>query len=76
MDEHQIADMWSLFREYVDNKNLEAVATKFIDLLADLGITEEELQGSLGVDNYLDNAINYFLDIEEEDDYELNEWDE
>ncbi len=76
MDEHQIADMWSLFREYVDNKNLEAVATKFIDLLADLGITEEELSGSLGVDNYLDNAINYFLDIEEEDDFELNEWDE
>ncbi len=76
MDEHQIADMWSLFREYVDNKNLEAVATKFIDLLADLGITEEELSDSLGVDNYLDNAINYFLDIEEEDDFELNEWDE
>lgn len=76
MDEHQIADMWSLFREYVDNKNLEAVATKFVDILADIGLTESEMTDSLGIDKYLDNAINYFLDIEEEDDYELNEWDE
>ncbi len=76
MEDSHVADIWSLFREYVDTKNLEDAATKFVDLLADLGVDDDALTGTLGVDKYLDEAINYYLDIDEpEEDDLLNDWD-
>jgi len=59
-----------LFRSYVDKKQLEVVAEKYIDLCADYGVDEESMINSLGSDTVLDEAIKYYLDIDEEEDDE------
>ena len=77
MNEEQISDVWTLFKEYIDKKQIEVIAEKYIDLLADYGISDETLKDCIGVDANLDEAISYYLDIdsdiyleEEEDDWE------
>ena len=66
MDESQIVDIWTLFKEYVDKKNIEIAAERYVDLLADYGVDDHILTQTLGTDNHLDAAINYFLDVDEE----------
>ena len=75
MNEEQIADVWMMFKEYLDKKHVEMAAERFIDLMADYGVSDETFKDLLGTDAALDAAINYYLDIdsEYEDDYD---WDE
>lgn len=77
MNENQVADIWMLFKEYVDKKILDVLAERYIDLLADHGVGDKILEGATGVDDDLDNAIEYYLDAgtEEEDDFEEDNWD-
>ena len=75
MDEDQIADIWNLFKNYLDKKQPELVAEKFVDLLVDYGVDDSTLKSSLGNDKLLDAAIQYYLEDEDEEDYE-QEWDE
>jgi hypothetical protein len=72
MTEGQIADIWNLFREYIDKKNIDIAAEKFVDILADYGVSDETFKDVLGNDRYLDAAINYYLEIDNDldDDYE------
>jgi len=74
MDEDQIADIWNLFKNYLDKKQPELVAEKFVDLLVDYGVDDLTLKSSLGNDKLLDAAIQYYLEDEDEDDEQ--EWDE
>lgn len=76
MNEEQISDIWTLFKEYVDKKQVDLVAEKFVDLLADYGVSDITFKESLGVDGALDEAIEYYLDDEDEDEDEIEEWDE
>jgi len=76
MDESQIVDVWTLFKEYMDKKNLDVAAERFVDLLADYGVDDHTLTQVLGSDNTLDNAINYFLDIDAENYEEDDPWDD
>jgi hypothetical protein len=71
MNEAQIADIWSLFKECLDKKQIDIAAEKFIDLLADYGVDDITFKELLGNDKYLDYAINYYLDLD--DDYEEDE---
>ena len=77
MNEEQIADIWMMFKEYVDKKQIEVVAEKYIDLLADYGIQDQTFKESIGTDLTLDRAIGYYLEIDADlyDDDE-EEWDE
>lgn len=77
MNENQIGDIWMLFKEYVDRKSIESVAERFVDLLADYGISDRVMEGALGTDDALDDAINYYLDetSEEEEGYEEDNYD-
>ena len=71
MNEDQIVDIWNLFKEYLDKKQIDIAAEKYIDLLADYGVDDITLKESLGNDKYLDYAINYYLDLDSEyDEYE------
>jgi hypothetical protein len=72
MNEVQIADIWMLFKEYVDKKNVSIAAEKFVDILADYGVSDETFHSLLGVEGHLDDAINYYLDL----DSDLDEDDE
>ena len=76
MNESQIVDTWTLFKEYVDKKNQDIAAERFVDLLADYGVDDHTFTQVLGSDSVLDGAINYFLDIEEENYEEDDPWDD
>jgi hypothetical protein len=52
------------------------VAADYVNTLLDYGIKDSTLQGLIGVDSYLDAAIEYAIDgedIEDEDYYEDEE---
>ncbi len=76
MNENQIADIWLLFKEYTDKKALESLAERYVDLLADHGISDKTLKDSLGYDDALDDAIEYYLGQDSEEEYEEEDnWD-
>ena len=75
MNEDHISDIWTMFKEYVDKKQIELVAEKYVDLLADYGVSDETFKEVIGTDSNLDEAIGYYLDLDTEDD-EDEEWDE
>ena len=64
MDEAQIVDIWTMFKEYLDKKHIEMAAERFVDLCADYGVSDEAFKDALGNDGALDAAINYYLDID------------
>ena len=68
MDESQIADVWMMFKEYLDKKQIATAAERYVDLLADYGVEVEQLKYLLGTDAVLDHAINYYLDLDEPDE--------
>ncbi len=43
MNENQIADIWMLFKEYADKKAVESLAERYVDLLADHGISVDAM---------------------------------
>jgi hypothetical protein len=75
LNETQIGDIWLLFADYIDKKQLELVAERYVDLLADHGVSDKVLQNATGVDETLDSAIEYYLDEDEIDDDDYKELD-
>jgi len=75
MNEEHISDIWTMFKEYVDKKQMELVAEKFVDLLADYGVSDETFKEVIGTDSNLDEAISYYLDLDNVDDDD-EDWDE
>ena len=76
MDESQIADVWMMFKEYLDKKHVEMAAERFVDLIADYGTSDEVFTDLLGTETALDKAINYYLDLDEEEVFEEEvDWD-
>jgi hypothetical protein len=73
LNETQIGDIWLNFVEYLDKKQLENVAERYIDLLADFGVSDKVMKGAIGIDDTLDQAIGYYLDDEDEDDSDYKE---
>jgi hypothetical protein len=65
LNETQIGDVWLNFVEYLDKKQLETVAERYIDLLADFGVSDRTMQNATGVDEILDQAIAYYLNEDE-----------
>ena len=71
MKEDLIADIWTLVIEHIPEKHRKDLAADFVNTLLDYGIKESTLQSLLGIDDYLDGAIEYSTDdeeIEEEDE--------
>ena len=75
MNEEHISDIWTLFKEYVDKKQVELVAEKFVDLLADYGVSDETFKEVIGTDSNLDEAVSYYLDLDNVDEDD-EDWDE
>lgn len=68
MTEQQIVEIWSLFREHCDKKQLTVAAEHFVELLADFGTADNTLKNSLGNCSTLDIAISYYLDLDNQED--------
>ena len=75
MNEEHISDIWTMFKEYVDKKQMDLVAEKYVDLLADYGVSDETFKEVLGTDSSLDEAIGYYLDLDNVDEDD-DDWDE
>ena len=76
MNENHNGDIWMLFKEYVDKKVLDVLAERYVDLLADHGISDRVMAAASGVDEDLDNAIDFYLDeTSEEEEIEEDDWD-
>ena len=70
LDSNKVIELWQFFKEYLDQKQIEVIAEKYVDLLADYGVPDEELQDAIGHDDNLDDAINYYLDVDNEDKHD------
>jgi len=68
LNETQIGDVWLLFADYIDKKVIDSVAERYVELLADFGVTDRILNGATGIDGALDSAIEYYLDEESDED--------
>lgn len=74
MKEELYADLWTAVIEHIPEKSREDAASDFVNILVDHGVKDSILDGLLGVDHYLDTAIEYVLDGEEiDEDYEEDE---
>jgi hypothetical protein len=78
MKEDLLADLWSVVVEHIPEKKRADVAADFVNTLMDYGIKEATLDALLGVDTYLDNAIDYVvdgkaIDEDEDEDYDKDE---
>ena len=76
LNETQVGDIWLNFVEYIDKKQLETVAERYVDLLADFGVSDKIFKESLGVDEILDQAIGYYLNDEDIDEGDDEDYDE
>lgn len=70
LNETQIGEVWLLFADYLDKKQVDIAAERYIELLVDYGINDRTLQNASGVDQVLDQAISYYLEEDQEDDQE------
>tara|TARA_B100001287_G_scaffold238423_1_gene211874 strand:- start:15719 stop:15949 length:231 start_codon:yes stop_codon:yes gene_type:complete len=76
MNEDFVAELWNLFKEYLDKKHNEMAAERFVDMLVDYGMADDQLRELLGQDKILDFAIQYYLEMDQNELDEDDEWDE
>ena len=72
MDEDLIIETWDVFKEYIPEKNRETTAAHFVDFLLGKDVDVSVLEGLMGYDPHLDQAIEEAVgeseDHEEEDE--------
>ena len=78
MEEDLIIETWDLFREYISEKHRGTAANQYIDFLLGKDVEMSTLEGFLGYDPHLDDAIELVLgndkeesDNEDDDDLEF-----
>ena len=80
LSEDNIIDIWTGLKEFFDKKSIETVASKYVDILADNGVSDHVFRAAIGGDEDLDEAIEYYLDDWSEEgseiDYDAEDWDE
>ena len=78
MKEDLIADLWNVIIDHIPEKARKDVASDFVNTLLDYGIKDSTLESLMGIDPYLDDAIEYSIDGEDiaEDDPEYYEDEE
>jgi hypothetical protein len=80
MEENLIIEMWDIFKEYIPEKNRETAANHYVDFLVGKDVDANVLEGLIGYDQHLDQAIEMILgdeketsDEEDEEDWNYNE---
>lgn len=75
MEESLIIEVWDTFKDYIPEKNRDTAANHFVDFLLGKDVDTSILEGVMGYDPHLDNAIELVLDEENQDD-DKDEYDE
>lgn len=79
MDESLIMEVWDTFKEYIPDKNKDTAANHYVDFLLGKDVEVSVLEGFVGYDSHLDDAIKAAVaeesgwDEEEADDFEEDE---
>ena len=76
MKEDLIADLWNVVVEHLPEKHKKDVAADFVNTLMDYGVKESTLEGLLGIDPHLDDAVTYVIDDEEIESEESDYYDD
>ena len=74
MKDDLIADLWNIVVEHIPEKQKKDVAADFVNALLDHGIKESILDNLLGIDPFLDQAIEYATDGEDYSEDEVDEY--
>ena len=75
MEEDLIIEVWDIFREYVSDKNKETAANHYVDFLVGKDVELSVLEGLMGYDTHLDNAIQLVVDENKDDSDDFDEED-
>jgi hypothetical protein len=75
MEEDLIIEVWDVFREYVSDKNKEVAANQYVDFLLGKDVELSTLEGLMGYDTHLDNAIELVINENKDEDDDLDEAD-
>lgn len=68
-----LSELWLTVKEYIPQKDRQAVADHVINVVADHSITERDLKAFGGTDSYLKRALVEYLG---EDEVEESDYDE
>ena len=74
MDSNMLADIWNVLSDKIAEKDKADTAQEYINTLLDFDVPESTLESMIGIDTYLDTALEYVLDNESEEE-EDDEWD-
>jgi len=78
MNEDLIADLWATFVDHIPEKQRKDTAYEFINTLLDYGVKETVIEGLIGIDPWLDGAVEYAIDDEDyssDVDPDDDDWD-
>jgi hypothetical protein len=74
MNDELLIDVWTSLKGYLDKNQINIVASKYVDVLVDNGITDNALRALRGEDEDLDEAIDYYLDDLADDSDDLDDY--
>jgi hypothetical protein len=74
MNDELLIDVWTSLKGYFDKNQINIVASKYVDVLVDNGITDNALRALRGEDEDLDEAIDYYLDDLADDSDDLDDY--
>ena len=73
VDVEILSEMWLTVKEYVSQKDRQAVADHVINVVADHSITEADLKKFGGTDAYLRRAVEEYLGEEAEPEHDYDD---
>ena len=74
MEEDVIIEVWDVFKEYITDKNKDTAANHFVDYLVGKDVEISILEGLVGYDPHLDDAIELVLGEQEEDEIDEDDY--
>jgi hypothetical protein len=75
MEESLIIEVWDIFKEYISEKNRDTAANHYIDFLIGKDVDTSTLEGLMGYDASLDQAIELVVGEEADEAGEDDDWD-
>ena len=76
MEESLIIETWDVIKEYIPEKNRDTAASHYVDFLVGKDVELSVLEGLMGYDSSLDQAIELVVgENKEEDDEEEDDGD-
>jgi hypothetical protein len=67
MKEAIITDIWTVLVEHITERQRKNAAVEYVNVLQDHGIKETMLESLIGIDPYLDFALEAVIEDEDDD---------